>query len=88
MNERTLVPCPSRRADLKFVTADAAFTPKGLKDDTPYTVMFGPDKCGATNKVCACCRLWVLVPAHRRSSAGTARCRASLTRPPLTLPPR
>merc|ERR1719399_2265815 len=22
-----------------------------LKDDTPYTIMFGPDKCGATNKV-------------------------------------
>lgn len=40
-----------RNADLKFVTADDAFTPSGLKDDTPYTVMFGPDKCGATNKV-------------------------------------
>jgi len=38
-------------AYLKFVTADKTFTPSGLKDDTPYTVMFGPDKCGATNKV-------------------------------------
>lgn len=38
-------------AYLKFVTADGSFTPEGLKDDTPYTVMFGPDKCGATNKV-------------------------------------
>ena len=37
--------------DIKFVTADKAFTPKGLKDETPYTVMFGPDKCGDTNKV-------------------------------------
>ena len=39
-------------AYIKFVTADATFTPAGLKDDTPYPVMFGPDKCGATNKVC------------------------------------
>ncbi|KAL4459051.1 hypothetical protein ABPG75_013916 [Micractinium tetrahymenae] len=38
-------------AYLKFVTADGEFKPEGLKDDTPYTVMFGPDKCGATNKV-------------------------------------
>lgn len=38
-------------AYIKFVTADDAFTPSGLKDDTPYTVMFGPDKCGDTNKV-------------------------------------
>lgn len=38
-------------AYLKFVTADDSFKPEGLKDDTPYTVMFGPDKCGATNKV-------------------------------------
>ena len=38
-------------AYLKFLTAEDAFTPTGLKDDTPYTVMFGPDKCGATNKV-------------------------------------
>ena len=48
------LPAPSAAhapTDLKFVTADAAFTPKGLKDDTAYTVMFGPDKCGATNKV-------------------------------------
>ena len=38
-------------AYIKFVTADDAFTPAGLKDDTPYSVMFGPDKCGDTNKV-------------------------------------
>ena len=44
-------------ADIKFLTADKAFTPKGLKDDTPYTVMFGADKCGDTNKVRAACTL-------------------------------
>ena len=39
-------------AYIKFLThTKAAFTPAGLKDNTPYTVMFGPDKCGATNKV-------------------------------------
>lgn len=38
-------------AYLKFLTADKSFTPSGLVDNTPYTVMFGPDKCGSTNKV-------------------------------------
>jgi hypothetical protein len=38
-------------AYLKFLTAEESFTPEGLKDNTPYTVMFGPDKCGDTNKV-------------------------------------
>lgn len=38
-------------AYMKFVTADKTFTPAGLKDSTPYTIMFGPDKCGLTNKV-------------------------------------
>jgi calnexin len=38
-------------AYLKFLTADPTFKPAALKDDTPYTVMFGPDKCGSTNKV-------------------------------------
>jgi calnexin len=36
---------------MKFVTADKTFTPAGLVDSTPYTIMFGPDKCGLTNKV-------------------------------------
>ena len=40
-------------AYLKFLTADADIKFEELKDDSPYTVMFGPDKCGATNKVCA-----------------------------------
>ncbi|KAG7670193.1 hypothetical protein Ndes2526A_g06526 [Nannochloris sp. 'desiccata'] len=38
-------------AYMKFVTADKSFTPSGLVDSTPYTIMFGPDKCGLTNKV-------------------------------------
>jgi calnexin len=38
-------------AYLKFLTSSAEFDASGLKDDTPYTVMFGPDKCGSTNKV-------------------------------------
>ena len=37
-------------AYLKYLTS-GEFEVSGLKDDTPYTVMFGPDKCGSTNKV-------------------------------------
>ena len=40
-------------AYLKFLTASAQFDAAGLVEDTPYVVMFGPDKCGATNKVLA-----------------------------------
>jgi calnexin len=38
-------------AYLKFLTETEGFEPAQLKDDTPYTIMFGPDKCGSTNKV-------------------------------------
>lgn len=38
-------------AYMKFLTLDENFKPSGLRDNTPYTVMFGPDVCGATNKV-------------------------------------
>lgn len=38
-------------AYLKFLTADESFSASDLKDDSPYSVMFGPDKCGSTNKV-------------------------------------
>lgn len=51
-------------AYLKFLTADAKFVPKDLKDDSPYTVMFGPDKCGATNKV-------HLIFRHKNPKTGT-----------------
>ena len=36
---------------MKFLTADPEFSAGELKDDTPYSIMFGPDKCGGTNKV-------------------------------------
>lgn len=38
-------------AYLKFLTAEAGVKFEEFKDDSAYTVMFGPDKCGATNKV-------------------------------------
>lgn len=38
-------------AYLKFLTASSEFDASGLVEDTPYVVMFGPDKCGATDKV-------------------------------------
>lgn len=38
-------------AYFKLVSQDAAFTPEGLVESTPFSIMFGPDKCGATNKV-------------------------------------
>lgn len=38
-------------ADLKLLTASDALTEDGFIADTPYTIMFGPDKCGETNKV-------------------------------------
>ena len=38
-------------AYLKFLAADDAFSPATLDGDSGYSVMFGPDKCGATNKV-------------------------------------
>ena len=54
-------------AYLKFLTAEAGVNFEELKDDSAYTVMFGPDKCGATNKV------WVaetLCPLRLSSPAG------------------
>jgi len=38
-------------AYLKFTTASDDFSPEKLDGDTPYVVMFGPDKCGNTNKI-------------------------------------
>ena len=38
-------------AYLKFLTATNDLAPESLNGDSPYTVMFGPDKCGGTNKV-------------------------------------
>ncbi|KAG6503424.1 hypothetical protein ZIOFF_035737 [Zingiber officinale] len=39
-------------AYLKYLRPqDAGWTPKGFDNESPYTIMFGPDKCGPTNKV-------------------------------------
>lgn len=38
-------------AYLKFFTADDDFDGSKMNEKTPYSVMFGPDKCGNTNKV-------------------------------------
>ncbi|KAG6475289.1 calnexin homolog [Zingiber officinale] len=39
-------------AYLKYLRPQApGWTPKGFDNQSPYTIMFGPDKCGSTNKV-------------------------------------
>ncbi len=38
-------------AYLKMLAATPNFDPKQLDSSSPYIIMFGPDKCGATNKV-------------------------------------
>ncbi|PWY99753.1 putative calnexin [Testicularia cyperi] len=39
-------------AYIKLLSAtEAGVTPEEFSDKTPYTIMFGPDKCGQTNKV-------------------------------------
>ncbi|KAI9332087.1 calnexin precursor [Obelidium mucronatum] len=38
-------------AYMKLLTYNPAFTPAQFSDKTPYTIMFGPDRCGSTNKV-------------------------------------
>ena len=38
-------------AYLKVLQATEGYDPKDLNSSTPYVVMFGPDKCGGTNKV-------------------------------------
>ena len=38
-------------AYLKFVSDSKDYEPSSLKEATPYTIMFGADKCGSTNKV-------------------------------------
>ena len=38
-------------AYVKLFTHDPKFNPSELNDKTPYTIMFGPDKCGTSNKV-------------------------------------
>jgi len=38
-------------AYLKMLSSSEALDHDGFKAETPYTIMFGPDKCGSTNKV-------------------------------------
>lgn len=38
-------------AYLKFLLPQEAAKPDQLSNESPYSIMFGPDKCGATNKV-------------------------------------
>ncbi|CAL9770779.1 unnamed protein product, partial [Musa acuminata subsp. burmannicoides] len=39
-------------AYLKYLRPqEAGWTSKGFDNDSPYSIMFGPDKCGSTNKV-------------------------------------
>ncbi|CAD5177973.1 unnamed protein product [Musa acuminata subsp. malaccensis] len=39
-------------AYLKYLRPQGAgWSPKGFDNESPYTIMFGPDKCGSTNKV-------------------------------------
>ncbi|XP_054806912.1 calnexin homolog [Prosopis cineraria] len=39
-------------AYLKYLRPqEAGWTPKGFDNESPYSIMFGPDRCGATNKV-------------------------------------
>ncbi|KAG6512719.1 hypothetical protein ZIOFF_030848 [Zingiber officinale] len=39
-------------AYLKYLRPQAAdWSPKGFDNESPFTIMFGPDKCGSTNKV-------------------------------------
>ncbi len=36
---------------MKLLTAGAEKNLREFRDKTPYTIMFGPDKCGLTSKV-------------------------------------
>ena len=38
-------------AYLKLLSASDALSADGFTNASPYTIMFGPDKCGSTNKI-------------------------------------
>ena len=38
-------------AYLKFLDANAIENAEDMNDESPFIIMFGPDKCGSTNKV-------------------------------------
>lgn len=62
-------------AYLKYLTATPDFSPADLTDGTPYSIMFGPDKCGATNKV-RCAQLSSQSQACLRFVGDYTLCRA------------
>lgn len=65
-------------AYLKFLMPqEAGWTPSQFKDDSPYSIMFGPDKCGATNKV-------HFIVRHRNPSTGKY-VEHHLTSPPIPI---
>ena len=37
---------------IKLYEASEAFNAADVNPNTPYIIMFGPDRCGATDKVC------------------------------------
>jgi hypothetical protein len=54
-------------AYVKLLSETSDLTITALDGDTPYSIMFGPDKCGTTNKVGGCqrnllriCVVWFL----------------------------
>ncbi|GFR44212.1 hypothetical protein Agub_g5399 [Astrephomene gubernaculifera] len=49
---------------LKLLSADSALEPQGLRESTPYSIMFGPDKCGGPGKI-------HLILRHRHALTGT-----------------
>ena len=39
-------------AYIKLLTSNSSFQAGDLTNETPYSIMFGPDKCGQPGKVC------------------------------------
>ncbi|RKP38104.1 Calreticulin family-domain-containing protein, partial [Dimargaris cristalligena] len=65
-------------AYIKLISqADAAFDPTQFNDKTPYTIMFGPDRCGSSNKV-------HFILRHRNPKTGEVT-EKHLTNPPAAM---
>lgn len=62
-------------AYMKFLTADADIKFEELNENSTYSVMFGPDKCGSTNKV-------HLIMRHKSPKTGEIE-EKHLTSPPM-----
>ncbi|KAG0452642.1 hypothetical protein HPP92_025306 [Vanilla planifolia] len=46
-----LVADKARKHSIYLRPQEAEWTPKDFNNESPYSIMFGPDKCGSTNKV-------------------------------------